>query len=451
MKLSGDIRLMNSPKKKDVICSFSADRPSAFHVKWSIIYDPARRMTVNGSVLEIAPGANEGKALARCYLLYGNHMTTSIDYRLLILPTGVQPEPQIIPERSFLWLDESVSFKLRLKVKHLSRSVQKCLKSSLTIMAHITGRRSHGLKGNVLYPVALHQPGAENWTSFQIHYDLFYSSYRFTLQKHLEFRARPSVHFNIPECHLEAAEYYPWYSVSVTEGNDVLDVLNEDISWPFSHQRQQGVYLCTAHLGETYVHQEKTQRNQNLWYPLGYVTPETRLISGSGMTFTCMVNDWRLPKQTPVSIWWERRQDEHNLFRSRNASLFSVKSIDEVAIFVYDCVIMSGETVRKIQLRVLNVINITDTLDGENTDDPVLNVGDNKQLECDLLPLGVANELDGVWKATVNGAAADIVEIDHTANRAKIRPRNPPGYYTQETSFVVTCVLHAKDDEGTVI
>ncbi|KAG5448798.1 hypothetical protein CSKR_111451, partial [Clonorchis sinensis] len=186
MKLSGDIPLMNSPKKKDVNCGFSADRPSAFQVRWSIIYDPAKRLSINGSVLEIAPGVNQGKALARCYLLYGNHMTTSIDYHLLILPTGVRPEPQITPERSFLWLDESVSFKLQLKVDHLSRSIQKRLQSSLTIMVHISGRRSHGLKGNVLYPVTLHQPSAENWTSFQIHYDLFYSSYRFKLRKRLE-------------------------------------------------------------------------------------------------------------------------------------------------------------------------------------------------------------------------------------------------------------------------
>ncbi|OON20502.1 hypothetical protein X801_03617 [Opisthorchis viverrini] len=199
------------------------------------------------------------------------------------------------------------------------------------------------------------------------------------------------------------------------------------------------------------IHDGAENDSKNLWYPLGYVDPETRVISGSAATFKCMVNDWRLPKNTPVSIWWERRQDEHNLFRSRNASLFSVKSTDEVAIFVYDCVIMSGETVRKIQLRVLNAINITDTLDGVNTGDPVLNVGDNKQLECDLLPFGVADELHGVWRATVNGAAADLVEIDHTANRAKIRPRNPPGYYTHETSFVVNCVLLASNDNATVI
>ncbi|OON20501.1 hypothetical protein X801_03616 [Opisthorchis viverrini] len=263
MKLSGDIPLMNSPKKKDVICDFSADKRSAFHVKWSIIYDPVKRLSVKGSKLEIAPGVNQGKALARCYLLYGNHMTTSIDYHLLVLPTGVQPEPQITPERSFLWLDESVSFKLLLKVKHLSRSIQKRLQSSLTIMVDMSGRLSHKLRGDVLYPVASRQPSAENWTSFQIHYDMFYSTYRFTLQRHLEFRARPSVRFNIPECHLEADEYYPWYSVSVTEGNDVLDFLDEHISWPFSHQRQQGVYMCTAHLGETYVRQEKTQNNRN--------------------------------------------------------------------------------------------------------------------------------------------------------------------------------------------
>ncbi|KAG5448799.1 hypothetical protein CSKR_111508 [Clonorchis sinensis] len=105
---------------------------------------------------------------------------------------------------------------------------------------------------------------------------------------------------------------------------------------------------------------------------------------------------------------------------------------------------------RDLTVRILPA-NLTGTLDRENTDDPVLDVGDNKQLECDLLPLGLAAELDGVWKATVNGAAADIVEIDHTANRAKIRPRNPPGYYTQETSFVVNCVLLASDDNETVI
>lgn len=97
----------------------------------------------------------------------------------------------------------------------------------------------------------------------------------------------------------------------------------------------------------------------------------------------------------------------------------------------------------------MTAVDLTGTVDGNNTADPNLNVGDQKPLECQLLPLGVVDELDGVWEATVNGVAADIVEIDHTANRAIIKPRNPPGHYTQETSFVVNCVLLTPGPERT--
>lgn len=80
-------------------------------------------------------------------------------------------------------------------------------------------------------------------------------------------------------------------------------------------------------------------------------------------------------------------------------------------------------------------------MDGNNSGNPVLPVGSDKELECDLLPLGSADSLAGVWSATVNGELADIVEVDSTSGRAKIRPRTPPGRYPNASSFTVTCLF----------
>ncbi|TPP62123.1 hypothetical protein FGIG_11033, partial [Fasciola gigantica] len=67
--------------------------------------------------------------------------------------------------------------------------------------------------------------------------------------------------------------------------------------------------------------------------------------------------------------------------------------------------IRDGEIKATTQLHVhILPANLTGTLDGsENTGDVQLMLGENKTLECDLLPTGSAKQLDGYWKASVNG------------------------------------------------
>lgn len=80
-----------------------------------------------------------------------------------------------------------------------------------------------------------------------------------------------------------------------------------------------------------------------------------------------------------------------------------------------------------------------------NSGNPELPTGSDKELECDLLPLGIATDLDGVWVAFVNGATTEIGRVNESAGRAKILPPSPPGYYPQATSFNVTCIFRTPD------
>jgi len=77
-------------------------------------------------------------------------------------------------------------------------------------------------------------------------------------------------------------------------------------------------------------------------------------------------------------------------------------------------------------------------------------IGSDKELECDLLPLGLAASLDGKWTARVNGELAEIVEVDHVNNRAKIRPRDPPGRYQSTGSLTITCFFTTPDGNTTL-
>ena len=92
--------------------------------------------------------------------------------------------------------------------------------------------------------------------------------------------------------------------------------------------------------------------------------------------------------------------------------------------------------------------NVTGTLDGlKNPGDVLLYKGDNRTLECDLLPPGTANRLDGYWKATVNGEEAEIVSVNMTDGRALIRPPSGFATYEQLGQIQVKCQFYSKQDE----
>lgn len=87
------------------------------------------------------------------------------------------------------------------------------------------------------------------------------------------------------------------------------------------------------------------------------------------------------------------------------------------------------------------------TLNGSNTDDPTLTVGDDDVLKCDLIPLGLAANLSGEWHAFVDGQAAEIVSINVTGGHAFVVPPTPPGHYAKPGSVVVRCVFQTPEGD----
>lgn len=93
---------------------------------------------------------------------------------------------------------------------------------------------------------------------------------------------------------------------------------------------------------------------------------------------------------------------------------------------------------------------MTGTLDKTDSGDRTVNVGDDKQFECDLIPLDAAGRLDGVWTARVFGDEADIVSVDVANGRAVVRPRNASSgdanpVYSKPGQVVVECVFTGRD------
>ncbi|KAG5441781.1 hypothetical protein CSKR_110615 [Clonorchis sinensis] len=92
-----------------------------------------------------------------------------------------------------------------------------------------------------------------------------------------------------------------------------------------------------------------------------------------------------------------------------------------------------------ITVRVLPA-KLEGTLDGGASGSPVLQVGDTKELQCDLLPLGTAAKLAGEWGATLDAAGQRCAAVSVAQQMAKIKPIKAEGY-TEPCTFNVICLF----------
>lgn len=84
------------------------------------------------------------------------------------------------------------------------------------------------------------------------------------------------------------------------------------------------------------------------------------------------------------------------------------------------------------------------TLDGNNTGNPQVPLNQSDRVfECDLVPLGAASELDGQWRAYVDGQESSIVSLNMSGGRAIISPPDPPGYYDKVGTVTIVCVFES--------
>ncbi|CAH8821499.1 unnamed protein product, partial [Trichobilharzia szidati] len=52
-----------------------------------------------------------------------------------------------------------------------------------------------------------------------------------------------------------------WSTVSLIDGYDVSDIFSEQITWPYSMERNKGIYQCVHHLKEAKLHAKFTRQN----------------------------------------------------------------------------------------------------------------------------------------------------------------------------------------------
>ena len=83
--------------------------------------------------------------------------------------------------------------------------------------------------------------------------------------------------------------------------------------------------------------------------------------------------------------------------------------------------------------------NMSGTLNGNDTQDVDLDVGSSDVLKCELLPIGLSNQLGGVWTARINGSVSELVSLYQNDSGVFVVPRNGINYdLTGET--VVECI-----------
>lgn len=90
---------------------------------------------------------------------------------------------------------------------------------------------------------------------------------------------------------------------------------------------------------------------------------------------------------------------------------------------------------------------MTGTLNGNDTDNQTVPLGEARQFACDMVPLDATDGLHGKWTARVHGPGADMVDVKMVDNRAHVVPRDPPGFYESMRELQVQCVFSTPDDE----
>ncbi|KAA3672942.1 uncharacterized protein DEA37_0000811 [Paragonimus westermani] len=86
-------------------------------------------------------------------------------------------------------------------------------------------------------------------------------------------------------------------------------------------------------------------------------------------------------------------------------------------------------------------VNLTGTINGKDTGDQKVTVGESRIYVCDLLGLNGSETSGGTWRAQVFGKDVDLVEIQMKNGLAKVVPRDPPGFYTSAGQVQVHCVF----------
>ncbi|KAF8571551.1 hypothetical protein P879_03452 [Paragonimus westermani] len=181
-----DIKVMNSPEEKIVKCGYrTLYSRLTFSTKWFILYDSASRLSTNATGLRIAPGDNYGRAIARCGLMYDGDLMSSMDYHVIILPTGTKFNPAIYPERTFLFADEYVEFYLSVQPVDMPADLRRRLLAFTTVVFDINGTRTHRLNQLTLQPTNFDKWTQNSWVEFIVSFDMFFSLIQSVLYRKL--------------------------------------------------------------------------------------------------------------------------------------------------------------------------------------------------------------------------------------------------------------------------
>ncbi|KAF7249193.1 hypothetical protein EG68_09709 [Paragonimus skrjabini miyazakii] len=434
-----DIKVMNSPGEKTVMCSYRSRYSGAtFSSEWFILYDSANRLSIHETGLRIAPGDNYGRAIARCGLMYDGDLMSSMDYHVIILPTGMKFSPVIYPERTFMFVDEYVEFYLNVHPADMPADLRRRLLAFTTVVLDIKGTRTHRLNQLTLQPTNFDNWTPNSWVEFIVSFDMFFSVIRSVLYKKLRILPRPKAHLITPECFLGKNDFNNWFDIHLISGYDVLHVFNETISWPYDRKQSDGVYVCTVHLGETFTmsNNETLTTPKNATPMIINISPDIRRLIYR-QDFNCQVHDWRLDPSIPIEISWQRVQDVSHLFEPRSNMLIGLRHPTRLETIIYECVVSTGGKVARVHTRLL----VGQDLIRFEPPDGELHVFSSQTIAC-ILKKGM--ESNGTLTMTDLHSRTHLLSINVGSSPMRIEPPSKMSVYPFPGDTVVSCTFTNK-------
>ena len=89
---------------------------------------------------------------------------------------------------------------------------------------------------------------------------------------------------------------------------------------------------------------------------------------------------------------------------------------------------------------------MTGTLNGNDTQDIILDKGSSNVLQCELLPIGLSNQLGGIWSVRINGVVDQLLSVYQNDSGAFVLPPDGTSYdHMGET--VVECIYSTPDGD----
>ncbi|CAH8863429.1 unnamed protein product [Trichobilharzia szidati] len=380
LQLKGDTKITYLTTPTTITCSLNGSKSFTPLLYWDIIHGPMKCMHTTGRHLKIIPqNACYGVLLARCYAFYENIFISYIEYKNILLPMHPQISLSVEPMRRFLFTGESITLKVILEPRdQLSDDI------IYAIMRHANITILHN--GNIVYQqiyidgkngntennssittemsnIKLTIPSSANRNQMDksiekivLHLELFESSYVASTEHEIRIIDRPKMLFPASgKCSI-GKQFSPnsWSTVSLIDGYDVSDIFSEQITWPYSMERNKGIYQCVHHLKEAKLHTKFTRQNSYAPHIKISIVPNLQWINTIQLpNFQCILDNWMYSTVNNYSIYFIRIEDTYKLFNIQGNQLIPRNLSTSTVTILYECILEINEQVYRESLNLI--------------------------------------------------------------------------------------------------